>query len=77
MATKSIVGLEQPVRRLYSERLFYVFSGVFMVLSVFFPKLYIPFYLLISVVGYWLTRVRLKPNTIRWDRKSGPTCVSE
>jgi hypothetical protein len=83
MATKSIAGLEQPIRRLYSEQLFYVFSGVFIISCIFFPALYIPLYLIASTIGYWLARVRNKmirsgkahaghsPGGLHWIRLAG------
>jgi cytochrome P450 family 4 subfamily V len=49
--------LEQPVRRMFTEQLFYLWLLVFVALCSFVSIHHILYHLAISVLGYWLSRI--------------------
>lgn len=58
MSGKTETTLTQPVRRMFQERLFYAFSVLFVALNALFSVRYVVYHLAITIVGYWIARVR-------------------
>lgn len=58
MARKPETTLEQPARFMFTDQLFYIFLLLALALVIALPIGYSPYVLALSVIGYWLTRVR-------------------
>lgn len=58
MVRKPETTLEQPARFMFADQLFYFFLLLAFASVVALPIRFIPHIIGISVVGYWITRVR-------------------
>lgn len=57
MGAKARTTLEQPLRRMFSEQLLYIWSLVFVGLCFFISFRLIHYHLPICILGYWLSRI--------------------
>lgn len=58
MKKKAETTLEQPVRHMFSDQLFYFFFIAGVALCIALPLKYLPHIIIGSIVGYWFSRVR-------------------